>query len=138
MIFFHYTRVDVFIPNVNQVGGFSMCSSPWLMEQSHQIHLAVKKSKWPPAEWIHSSCKAGDKVQIRVGGDFYYDPPSDCQIPDLVFIAGGVGINPLLSIMLQLRTIFQTSNNEDNFPKRITLFYSAKQKEEILFQVIYI
>ena len=112
-----------------------MCSPPLLMEQSHQIHLAVKKSSWPPAEWVHSSCKAGDKVQIRVGGDFYYDPSSNSQIPDLVFIAGGVGINPLLSIMLHLKTLFQTPNNEDNLPKRITLLHCAKQIEELLFQV---
>jgi ferredoxin-NADP reductase len=133
--FFYYIRVDVFIPNISQIGGFSMCSPPLLMEQSHQIHLAVKKSSWPPAEWVHSSCKAGDKVQIRVGGDFYYDPPSNSQIPDLVFIAGGVGINPLLSIMLHLKTLFQTPNNEDNLPKRITLLHCAKQIEELLFQV---
>ncbi len=114
-----------------------MCSPPSLMRHSQQIDLAIKKSSWPPAVWIHSSCKAGDKVQIRVGGDFYYDPPSNSQIPDLVFIAGGVGINPLLSIMLQLKTLFQMKSNEVNLPKRITLLQCAKQKEELLFQVKY-
>ena len=107
------------------------------MKHSHEIDLAIKKSSWPPAEWVHSSCKTGDKVQIRVGGDFYYDPPSNSRIPDLVFIAGGVGINPLLSIMLQLKTLFQMKNNEDNLPKRLTLLQCAKQKEELLFQVKY-
>lgn len=116
-----------------------MCSPPSLMEHSQQIDLAIKKSSWPPAEWVHSRCRAGDKVQIRVGGDFYYDPPSNSPIPDLVFIAGGVGINPLLSIMLQLKTLFQMKGNDDNLPKRITLLQCAKQKEELLFQVkIYI
>ncbi|KAI9556142.1 hypothetical protein GHT06_018716 [Daphnia sinensis] len=134
LTFFAGQWVDVFIPNVNQVGGFSMHSPPWLLEQSHQIDLAVKKSSWPPAQWVHSSCKVGDKLQIRVGGDFYYDPPSNVPIPDMIFIAGGVGINPLLSILLQLKHHFHIPNNEKYMPKNITLLYSAKQKEELLFQ----
>lgn len=112
-----------------------MHSPPVLLEQSRQIHLAVKKSLWPPAQWVHSSCQVGDQVQIRVGGDFYFDPPSNSSIPDLIFIAGGVGINPLLSIMLQLKYILKTPPSKTHGPKNITLLYSAKRKEEILFQV---
>ncbi|XP_032780804.2 oxidoreductase NAD-binding domain-containing protein 1 [Daphnia magna] len=134
LTFFAGQWVDVFIPNVSQIGGFSMYSPPWLLEQSQQIQLAVKKSSWPPAQWVHSSCKVGDKIQIRIGGDFYYDPPSNVPIPDMIFIAGGVGINPLLSILLQLKHHFQIPNNEKHLPKNITLLYSAKQKEELLFQ----
>ncbi|XP_059352271.1 oxidoreductase NAD-binding domain-containing protein 1-like [Daphnia carinata] len=134
LAFFSGQWVDLFIPNVNQVGGFSMCSPPSLLEQSQQIDLAIKKSSWPPAQWVHTNCKVGDKVQIRVGGDFYYIPPSNVPIPDMIFIAGGVGINPLLSILLQLKHHFQIPTNEKYLPKNITLLYSAKQKEELLFQ----
>ncbi len=133
----YYFRVDLFIPNVNQVGGFSMCSPPSLLEQSQQIDLAIKQSSWPPAQWVHTNCKVGDKVQIRVGGDFYYNPPSNSPVPDLIFIAGGVGINPLLSIMLQLKTQFQTPTNEKNLPKNITLLYSARTPKDLIFQVRY-
>ena len=130
------SRVDLFLPNISQVGGFSICSPPSLLQLTREIHLAVKKSSWPPAEWIHSKCRVGDKVQIRVGGDFHYEPPSNSQAPDIIFIAGGVGINPLLSIMLQLKSLHQTQESQKVLPKNIALLYSARTKEDILFQVL--
>lgn len=47
-------RVDFFIPGVDKVGGFSMCSSPGLLQQEGVIELAVKYAKHPPAHWIHT------------------------------------------------------------------------------------
>lgn len=134
-IFSFASRIDLFIPNVNQVGGFSMYSPPCLLKELQEIHLAVKKSSWPPAKWVHTNCRVGDRVQIRIGGDFFYQPTLNYQTPDLIFIAGGVGINPLLSMMLQLKNSFEASASKKNFPESITLLYSAKVFEEILFQV---
>lgn len=105
------------------------------MKELQEIHLAVKKSSWPPAKWVHTNCRVGDRVQIRIGGDFFYQPTLNYQTPDLIFIAGGVGINPLLSMMLQLKNSFEASASKKNFPESITLLYSAKVFEEILFQV---
>ena len=36
------------------VGGFSICSSPRLLEQERMIELAVKHANHPPALWIHN------------------------------------------------------------------------------------
>lgn len=36
------------------VGGFSICSSPRLLEQERMIELAVKYTNHPPALWIHN------------------------------------------------------------------------------------
>lgn len=47
-------RVDFFIPGVEKVGGFSMCSSPGLLQREGVIELAVKHSKHPPAHWVHT------------------------------------------------------------------------------------
>ncbi|KAF6313255.1 oxidoreductase NAD binding domain containing 1 [Rhinolophus ferrumequinum] len=46
--------VDFFIPGVSVVGGFSICSSPRLLEQERMIELAVKYTNHPPALWIHN------------------------------------------------------------------------------------
>nr|KAF6420926.1 oxidoreductase NAD binding domain containing 1 [Molossus molossus] len=46
--------VDFFIPGVSVVGGFSICSSPGLLEQERVIELAVKYTNHPPALWIHN------------------------------------------------------------------------------------
>lgn len=50
-------RVDLFIPGVDTVGGFSMCSSPGLLQREGVVELAVKYSKHPPAHWVHSQVR---------------------------------------------------------------------------------
>nr|KAF6475533.1 oxidoreductase NAD binding domain containing 1 [Rousettus aegyptiacus] len=52
--------IDFFIPGVSVVGGFSICSSPRLLEQERMIELAVKYTNHPPALWIHNQM-----LQIR-------------------------------------------------------------------------
>lgn len=47
-------RVDFFIPGVEKVGGFSMCSSPGLLQREGIVELAVKYTKHPPAHWVHT------------------------------------------------------------------------------------
>ena len=44
----------MFIPDVDIVGGYSICSTPEQLLMNHQIQLAVKNSKHPPAHWIHT------------------------------------------------------------------------------------
>lgn len=50
-------RVDLFIPGVEKVGGFSMCSSPALLQREGVVELAVKYSRHPPAHWVHSAVR---------------------------------------------------------------------------------
>lgn len=47
-------RVDVHIPSVETVGGFSMSSSPGAALRDRRLELAVKFSKHPPALWVHT------------------------------------------------------------------------------------
>ncbi|XP_027405270.1 oxidoreductase NAD-binding domain-containing protein 1 isoform X3 [Bos indicus x Bos taurus] len=56
--------VDFFIPGVSVVGGFSICSSPRLLEQERMIELAVKHANHPPALWIHNQ-HAADLLRER-------------------------------------------------------------------------
>uniref|UniRef100_A0AAY4BGQ1 FAD-binding FR-type domain-containing protein n=1 Tax=Denticeps clupeoides TaxID=299321 RepID=A0AAY4BGQ1_9TELE len=66
--------VDLFIPGVEKVGGFSICSAPGLLQREGVLELAVKYAQHPPAHWVHTQCA-------------------------LDSLAGGVGINPLNSIL---------------------------------------
>ncbi|XP_031446051.1 oxidoreductase NAD-binding domain-containing protein 1 isoform X4 [Phasianus colchicus] len=59
--------VDFFIPGVSVIGGFSMCSSPGLLEREGVIELAVKYTDHPPARWIHTECTLDSEVALRVG-----------------------------------------------------------------------
>ena len=44
----------MFIPGVETVGGFSICSTPEQLMVTKEIELAVKNSAHPPANWIHT------------------------------------------------------------------------------------
>ncbi|XP_071417141.1 oxidoreductase NAD-binding domain-containing protein 1 isoform X3 [Pithys albifrons albifrons] len=59
--------VDFFIPGVSVVGGFSICSSPGLLEREGILELAVKHTVHPPAHWIHTECTVDSEVALRVG-----------------------------------------------------------------------
>ncbi|KAK5599310.1 Oxidoreductase NAD-binding domain-containing protein 1 [Crenichthys baileyi] len=129
--------VDFFIPGVEKVGGFSMCSSPGLLQREGIIELAVKYTKHPPAHWVHTVCTVGSRVAMRVGGDFYFDPtPSDPSV-DLLLVAGGVGINPLYSVLLHTSDLLhlnQSSGGRDYNIGSAHLCYSAKNTQELLFK----
>ncbi|KAK6324113.1 hypothetical protein J4Q44_G00064520 [Coregonus suidteri] len=129
--------VDFFIPGMEKVGGFSVCSSPGLLQREGVIELAVKYTQHPPAHWIHTRCTVDSHVAMRVGGNFFFDPlPSDPCV-DLLLVAGGVGINPLYSILLHAADLLR--QNPANVGRGYDigsthLCYSAKNAQELLFK----
>ena len=94
--------IDLFIPSVDMVGGFSMYGPPSRLEKEQILDLAVKYSEWPPANWLHTSASVGAQVAVRIGGDFYYEQPDDEGDHQVLLLAGGVGINPLASILFHI------------------------------------
>ncbi|XP_066440913.1 oxidoreductase NAD-binding domain-containing protein 1 [Eleutherodactylus coqui] len=128
--------VDFFIPGVPKVGGFSICSSPGLLEREGALELAVKYNLHPPAHWIHTQCALGSEVALRVGGEFFFDPQASDSPVDLVLIAGGVGINPLFSILLHvadLHNALETTGKGFRMGS-VKLYYCAKNTSELLFK----
>ncbi|XP_060036839.1 oxidoreductase NAD-binding domain-containing protein 1 isoform X2 [Erinaceus europaeus] len=128
--------VDFFIPGVSVVGGFSICSSPALLERERMIELAVKCTEHPPSLWIHNQCALDAEVALRVGGEFYFDPQPTDPSRNLVLIAGGVGINPLLAILRHSADLHRERADKASGYEvgRIKLFYSAKDTSELLFK----
>lgn len=128
--------VDFFIPGVSVVGGFSICSSPRLLKQERMIELAVKYANHPPAVWIHNKCTLDSEVAVRVGGEFFFDPQPTDAPRNLVLIGGGVGINPLLSILRHSADLHreQTDRGSGYEIATVTLFYSAENTSELLFK----
>lgn len=121
--------LDLFIPSVDMVGGFSMYGPPSRLEKDQILDLAVKYSEWPPANWLHTSASVGAQVAVRIGGDFYYEQPDDDH--QVLLLAGGVGINPLSSILFHIAE--KMSLNQSNC-QRLHLVYSAKTEKELLFK----
>ncbi|XP_048375737.1 oxidoreductase NAD-binding domain-containing protein 1 isoform X1 [Stegostoma tigrinum] len=152
--------VDFFIPGISQVGGFSICSSPGLLERESVLELAVKYSEHLPAHWIHTqNLLVAGKASIyyplqrpsrsnhallnycRPGGT----KQASCLVLDGVELLqyfwsyihpGGVGINPLYSILLHVADLHRMQGNKPYKykPGSVQLYYSAKNTDELLFK----
>ena len=116
--------VDFFVTleGAEAVGGYSITSSP--AEQT-TFSLAVKRddSDHPVTNWLHGDARVGDKAEVALGGDFYYEPDEADRV---VLVAGGIGLTPLMSIV--------RSANELATLTRLTLVYSASTPDELLFR----
>jgi ferredoxin-NADP reductase len=134
--------VDLFAPNVEQVGGFSIVSPPWdltptlrpmgatLPTKPHAstFELAVKQSKHPAAIWLHKNASVGNRVLARVGGSFFYPPRGDKVPPprNVLLLAGGIGITPLFSIFQA--ALFNAAT------EKVVLVHSARDPAEFVFR----
>ena len=132
------------------VGGFTITSPPQASSQSHEdphVELAIQDSPSnPPAAylWRPSTEILNSTVSFRVGGNFIYPPPTlnkdECgRIDRAVFIAGGVGINPIMSMVSAMHEA--GANRLGGMVKNVRILYSARpgknaqtgEKEAILF-----
>lgn len=134
--------LDTYIPGVAQAGGFTIISAPSTAasERSPHFELAVKKSPQnQPAAWLWrpSSEILNSTLHVRIGGSFVF-PPLDVDLEDvdlLVFVAGGVGINPMLSMLSFLTEEYVGSRGPG---LEVCILYSSKMAvttkvEDILF-----
>ena len=121
--------VDFFIDQdgVSKVGGYSMSSIP---SDLPQLRLAVKSSKHPPAQWCHTLAKPGKRVKLAAGGSFYFDAEEHGTLKHLVLIAGGIGINPIFSMLKEAYFYRQKLPCLD----RVSLFYSASKPSELAYR----
>ncbi|KAM5356379.1 hypothetical protein ACJ41O_003025 [Fusarium nematophilum] len=99
--------LDTYVPGITKPGGFTITSPPSAATSgspSPYLELAVQESPDnPPAAWLWRTPSEilGSRLQVRVGGSFVF-PPEEVPLPEIrrvVFVAGGVGINPLVSMM---------------------------------------
>ncbi|KAE8351933.1 hypothetical protein BDV28DRAFT_136113 [Aspergillus coremiiformis] len=118
------------------------------------VELAVQKSLSNPASawlWKPKEEILGQELCIRVGGGFIWPPPSGVnleRVKNVVFIAGGMGINPLISILSHLNNNAAETPAADH-PFNIHFLYSTKlpvtisqqpiaSSESILNQILFL
>jgi len=123
---FNYTPgqwvdIHIRIDNEPHNGGYSITSIP---HKKNAIEVAIKYApNFPLTTYLHNQSKIGDQVYLSNGqGDIVL--AKQITAP-LVFIAGGVGISPLISM---LRHAAST-----NTTVPVILLYSITRPEEFLF-----
>lgn len=126
--------LDTFIPAIPKAGGFTITSPPSAATPNSDgpgyLELAVQNSSNPPAKYFHRPIDSilNTPLAVRVGGSFTYPPPvlpiPTRNITRLVLIAGGVGINPLISILSHLIQLHPSQR-----PEEIHFLYGTKTSE---------
>ena len=104
------------------IGGFTLVSPP---SQSEYMELAIKGiGGGRAASFMHNKAKLGDLFHMEgPSGEFYF---KEGMANSIVLIAGGIGINPFMSIIRYI--------NDTNLDIKTTLIYSAKTPMELLFR----
>jgi ferredoxin-NADP reductase len=129
--------LDTYIPGNPKPGGFTLTSTPRAAAdpKSPYLELAVQESpENPPAAWLWQSPPniTGSKLQVRVGGSFVF-PPAEIPLDDIsrvVFVAGGVGINPLVSMTGHIA--------EEGYNLDVKVLYASKLPAQGLKGVLFL
>ncbi|KAF9870834.1 hypothetical protein CkaCkLH20_11733 [Colletotrichum karsti] len=124
--------LDTFVPGIVKPGGFTITSPPSRarLPTSPYLELAVQRSTNPPAAWLWEKSSIGSQLRVRVGGAFVW-PPQGVDLASLrrvVFVAGGLGVNPFASILSHLA--------ETECPYDVQFMYSVKVPEDFDSQKI--
>ena len=103
--------------NMLQIAGYSFCSP----QGKGEFSLLVRTSTHPVTKWLFEEAQSGDEIHIGpASGSCIYEPNLHKEI---ICIAGGVGITPLIS-MMRTAKLLRT---------KCTLYHSIKTQEERLF-----
>jgi ferredoxin-NADP reductase len=119
----------------NLMGGYSICSSPasteWL--QDRILELAIKLSNHAVVQWVHSAdCQVGSIIRIAAGGPVWFDynkhiTSEGSSVRPALFLAAGVGITPLISMLRYIRDMQFLS-------LKSALMYSARGEADLMYR----
>ncbi|KAF2837808.1 ferredoxin reductase-like protein [Patellaria atrata CBS 101060] len=133
--------LDVFVSGLTKAGGFTITSTPKSALPPGDVsrpylELAVQKSPSnPPAAWFwrHEDDIVGSELRVRVGGSFIWPPTciSGRDVKNIVFVAGGVGINPLISMVTHL-------HETDEMPPSVKFLYGTKSGSRGLDEILFV
>jgi ferredoxin-NADP reductase len=117
-----YVNVMVNVEGVRTSRPYSISSAPG----AQRLELTVRdKSGGFVAPFLCRELKVGDVLETTgPAGHFYYEPLIDGK--DLVFLAGGSGITPFMSM---IRDSVQRQR-----PLRINLLYGSRTPEDVIFK----
>lgn len=113
--------IDLYAPlDGKNIGGYTITSS--VFDKGH-IELLIRESSTHPVTQFMHEISPPTEVMITEGqGRFFIIPENAPE--SLVFIAGGIGITPLLSMFRSI----------DKNKTKLQLFYSVSHEEDIVYK----
>jgi hypothetical protein len=132
--------LDTYVPSSPKAGGFTITSPPSKADcdpssdasdsEYPYLELAIQRSPSnPPAAFLFRPIEEilGSTLRVRVGGSFVFPPASipASSIRRVIFIAGGVGINPLISMLSHIAEL-EGHLSQNSFDTEVHFFYSSR------------
>eukprot|EP00873_Tetraselmis_striata_P015745 jgi/Tetstr1/436009/TSEL_024888.t1 len=122
--------VDLFPPEnsgVTAVGGYSFASTPLKLQKEGTFDLLIREARHPVAQWLHRQAQPGCQVRVNVGGAFHIR--DEYLGRPMIFLAGGIGITPLYSI---LRHVWEQGQLDGGAARDspLLLLYSVKDERD--------
>ena len=117
-----WLNLGVMLEGELQVGGYSFASAP---RDLPRFELGIKDSlRHPVSRYFHRQARVGDWVKVDGGhGPCIYDGSEDV---DVVLVAGGIGLTPMLSIA---RTFVASKSR-----RALRFIYSASKDRGFAFR----
>src|SRR5581483_1403448 len=120
--FFPGQYVDIAVPGTGETRSFSMANTS--ARESGQLEFVIKV--YPDGLFSHfldAKVQVGDRLSIT--GPFGVFTLRDAPDRDLVFVGGGAGMAPILSLLRSMA--------ERGITRRCVFYYGARRREDLCF-----
>jgi propane monooxygenase reductase component len=121
--FFPGQYVDIAVPGTDEVRSFSMANTS--ARESRQLEFVIKV--YPDglfSEYLDQTLKVGDR--LTVAGPYGVFMLRDAPDKDLVFVGGGAGMAPILSLLRSMA--------ERDIDRKAVYYYGARRRADLCFE----
>lgn len=102
---------------------YSLCSAP----HQNEWRVAIKRVEDGMfSQWAHALLRAGETVDVLPPDGYFKYPPEGDEARNVLLLAAGSGITPILSILTTLLETQSTTN--------VTLVYGNRRVKDIIFK----
>jgi propane monooxygenase reductase component len=121
--FFPGQYVDIAVPGTDEVRSFSMANTS--ARESRQLEFVIKV--YPDglfSEYLDQTLKVGDR--LTVAGPYGVFMLRDAPDKDLIFVGGGAGMAPILSLLRSMA--------ERDIDRKAVYYYGARRRADLCFE----